>query len=190
MTLTLYNTLTRKKEVFNPTDPKRVTMYNCGPTVYSYAHIGNARAAVAADVLFRVLRHIYGAEHVVYARNITDVDDKIIKASIETGESIKAITKKFTKIYQDDLKALGCLEPTLEPRATEHMDEMIVMIETLLSEPKDKEEKYAYKADGHVFFNVRSYKKYGKLSGNTLDQLRKGERIDDEEYARKKNAAD
>ena len=115
MDLTLYNSLTRKKEVFTPKDPKRVTMYNCGPTVYSYAHIGNARAAVVADVLFRVLRHIYGETHVEYARNITDVDDKIIKAANEQGVPISEITEKYAKIYNDDLAALGCLPPTHQP---------------------------------------------------------------------------
>jgi len=110
--LTLYNSLTREKQQFIPQDPKRVTMYNCGPTVYSYAHIGNARAAVVADVLFRVLRHIYGEEHVVYARNLTDIDDKIIKAATEQGVEISVITEKFAKIYQEDLAALNCLEPT------------------------------------------------------------------------------
>ena len=184
MKLKLYNSLSREKEDFVPQDENRVTMYNCGPTVYSYAHIGNARAAVAADVLFRVLRHIYGEDHVVYARNLTDIDDKIIAASAETGEPIEAITKKFTKIYQDDLKALGCLEPNIEPRATDHMDEMIAMISGLM------DGGYAYASEGHVFFDISKYDDYGKLSGNTLDQLRKGERVDDEEYARKKNAAD
>ncbi len=184
MTLTLYNTLSRKKEVFKPADPDRVTMYNCGPTVYSYAHIGNARAAVAADVLFRVLRHIYGEDHVVYARNITDVDDKIIKTAAETGEDISAITAKYAKIYNEDLAALGCLSPTLQPKATEHMDEMIAMISKLIADG------YAYEAEGHVFFDISKYEAYGELSGNTLDQLRRGERVEDEEYARKKNAAD
>jgi len=184
MKLKLYNSLTREKEVFKPMDPKRVTMYNCGPTVYSYAHIGNARAAVAADVLFRVLRHIYGAEHVTYARNITDVEDKINAAAAKQGVEISVITEKFAKIYNDDLAALGCLMPTLQPKATDHMDEMITMIGTLM------DDGYAYAADDHVFFDISKYDDYGKLSGNTLDQLRKGERVDDEEYARKKNAAD
>lgn len=184
MTLILYNTLAREKQEFKPADPKRVTMYNCGPTVYSYAHIGNARAAVAADVLFRVLRHIYGEEHVIYARNITDVDDKINAAAAAQGVNISVITEKFAKIYNDDLAALGCLSPTLQPRATAHMAEMVTMIETLLGGG------FAYAADGHVFFDISKYEDYGNLSGNTLDQLRKGERVNDEEYARKKNAAD
>ena len=184
MKLKLYNSLSREKQDFVPQDPKRVTMYNCGPTVYSYAHIGNARAAVAADVLFRVLRHIYGEEHVVYARNITDVEDKINAAAAEQGVEISVITEKFAKIYNDDLAALGCLMPTMQPKATDHMDEMITMISGLMADG------FAYASEGHVFFDISKYDDYGKLSGNTLDQLRKGERVDDEEYARKKNAAD
>ena len=182
--LTLYNSLTRKKEPFIPQDSKRVTMYNCGPTVYSYAHIGNARAAVVADVLFRVLRHIYGEDAVVYARNLTDIDDKIIKAATEQGVEISAITEKFAKIYQDDLKALNCLEPTEEPKATTHIPDMIVMIAELI------EKGHAYESDGHVFFDVSTYEAYGKLSGNTLDALRGGDRVGEGEVARKKNAAD
>ncbi|MEE9272326.1 MAG: cysteine--tRNA ligase [Robiginitomaculum sp.] len=184
MKLKLYNSLKREKQDFIPQNPKRVTMYNCGPTVYSYAHIGNARAAVAADVLFRVLQHIYGEKHVVYARNITDVDDKINAVAIKQGVDISVITEKFTKIYNDDLAALGCLMPTMQPRATAHMDEMIAMIVTLLSDG------FAYQADGHVFFDISKYDDYGKLSGNTLVQLRKGDRVDKDEYARKKNAVD
>jgi len=182
--LTLYNSLTREKEQFIPQDPKRVTMYNCGPTVYSYAHIGNARAAVVADVLFRVLRHIYGEDAVVYARNLTDIDDKIIKAATEQGVEISAITEKFAKIYQDDLKALNCLEPTEEPKATTHIPDMIMMISELI------EKGHAYESDGHVFFDVSTYEAYGKLSGNTLDALRGGDRVGEGEVARKKNSAD
>ncbi|WP_418152583.1 cysteine--tRNA ligase [Litorimonas sp. RW-G-Af-16] len=182
--LTLYNSLTREKEIFTPQDPTRVTMYNCGPTVYSYAHIGNARAAVVADVLFRVLRHIYGEDHVIYARNITDVDDKIIKAATEQGVEISEITEKFAKIYQDDLAALGCLPPTHEPKATEHIGDMITMISKLIKDG------FAYESDGHVFFDVSKYDDYGKLSGNTLDALRGGDRVGEGEVARKKNSAD
>ncbi|MCF6220718.1 MAG: cysteine--tRNA ligase [Robiginitomaculum sp.] len=184
MELTLYNSLKREKQVFKPMNPKRVTMYNCGPTVYSYAHIGNARAAVVADVLFRVLRHIYGEDHVVYARNLTDVDDKIIKAAKELGVPISEITEKYAKIYQDDLAALNCLPPTSEPKATEHIGGMIDLIKTLLKDG------YAYESDGHVFFDVSKYDEYGQLSGNTLDALKKGDRVGEGEVARKKNAAD
>ena len=191
--LTLYNSLTRKKEPFTPKNPERVTMYNCGPTVYSYAHIGNARAAVVADVLFRVLRHIYpersdwkeGQEpRVIYARNITDVDDKIIAAAKEQGVDISDITRKFTKIYQDDLRAIGCLDPTHQPKATDNIGGMIEMISDLIA--KD----FAYASDGHVFFDVSKYDDYGKLSGNTLDALRGGDRVGEGEVARKRNAAD
>lgn len=188
--LTLYNSLTREKERFIPQDPKRVTMYNCGPTVYSYAHIGNARAAVVADVLFRVLRHIYGEDHVVYARNITDVDDKIIAAAKELSEKekrdvpISEITEKYARIYNEDLAAIGCLAPTHQPKATDHISHMIEMIEDLI------EKDFAYESDGHVFFDVSKYDHYGKLSGNTLAQLKKGDRVGEGEVARKRNAAD
>ena len=182
--LTLYNSLTRKKEPFVPQDPKRVTMYNCGPTVYSYAHIGNARAAVVADVLFRVLRHIYGEDHVVYARNITDVDDRIIQSAKETGKPISEITEKYGRIYNEDLAALNCLPPTHQPKCTGHIPEMITMIEDLI------EKGNAYASDGHVFFDVSTYADYGKLSGNTLDALRGGDRVGEGEVARKRNAAD
>jgi len=182
--LKLYNTLTRRKEVFTPQDPKRVTMYNCGPTVYSYAHIGNARAAVAADVLFRVLRHIYGEDHVVYARNITDVDDKIIQSAKEQGVDISDITEKYARIYNEDLAALGCLPPTHQPKCTGHIDCMVDMISDLLAKG------FAYESDGHVFFDVSKYEDYGKLSGNTLENLRGGDRVGEGEVARKKNSAD
>ena len=182
--LTLYNSLTRKKEVFKPQNPKRVTMYNCGPTVYSYAHIGNARAAVVADVLYRVLRHIYGQDHVVYARNITDVDDKIIQSAKEQGVDISVVTEKYAKIYNDDLAAIGCLPPTVQPKCTAHIDDMVAMISDLLSKG------FAYESDGHVFFDVSTYEDYGKLSGNTLENLRGGDRVGEGEVARKKNSAD
>ncbi len=182
--LTLYNSLTRRKETFTPINPKRVTMYNCGPTVYSYAHIGNARAAVVADVLFRVLRHIYGEDAVEYARNITDVDDKIIAAATEQGVPISDITEKYARIYNENLAALNCLPPTHQPKATENIGGMIDIIQTLLKDD------YAYASEGHVFFDVSKYDDYGKLSGNTLDALRGGDRVGEGEVARKKNAAD
>ena len=182
--LTLYNSLTRKKEVFVPQDPKRVTMYNCGPTVYSYAHIGNARAAVVADVLFRVLRHIYGEDHVIYARNITDVDDRIIQNAKETGRPISEITEKYARIYNDDLAAIGCLMPTEQPKCTAHIDGMTAMISDLI------EKGFAYESDGHVFFDVSKYEDYGQLSGNNLESLRGGDRVGEGEVARKRNSAD
>ncbi|RKQ69182.1 cysteinyl-tRNA synthetase [Litorimonas taeanensis] len=182
--LTLYNSLTRRKEDFTPQDPKRVTMYNCGPTVYSYAHIGNARAAVVADVLFRVLRHIYGEDHVVYARNITDVDDKIIASAKEQGVPISDITEKYARIYNEDLAAIGCLPPTHQPKATVHIPHMIEMISELI------EKDFAYESDGHVFFDVSKYDDYGKLSGNSLKALKGGDRVGEGETARKRNSAD
>ena len=180
--LTLYNSLTRKKEVFTPQDPKRVTMYNCGPTVYSYAHIGNARAAVVADVLFRVLRHIYGEDHVIYARNITDVDDKIIESAKEQGVDISVITEKYAKIYNEDLAAIGCLPPTAQPKATEHIQEMADIIITLM----DKD--IAYASEGHVLFDVTKMDDYGKLSGRKLDDNLAGARVVVASY--KRNAGD
>ena len=182
MKLKLYNSLSREKEVFKPQDPKRVTMYNCGPTVYSYAHIGNARAAVAADVLFRVLRHIYGAEHVVYARNITDVDDKIIKAAQELGVPMEELTEKYAKIYNEDLAALNCLEPTYQPKATDNIKEMADIIVQLL----DKD--IAYISEDHVLFDVTKMDDYGKLSGRNLDDNLAGARVEVASY--KRNAAD
>ncbi|MDA8708338.1 cysteine--tRNA ligase [Hellea sp.] len=182
--LTLYNSLTRQKEEFKPQNPKRVTMYNCGPTVYSYAHIGNARAAVVADVLFRVLRHIYGENHVVYARNITDVDDRIIQNAKETGRPISDITEKYARIYNEDLAAIGCLPPTEQPKCTAHIDGMVAMTSDLI------EKGFAYESDGHVFFDVSKYEDYGQLSGNNLESLRGGDRVGEGEVARKRNAAD
>ncbi|WP_026942444.1 cysteine--tRNA ligase [Hellea balneolensis] len=190
--LTLYNSLTRQKKVFTPQDPKRVTMYNCGPTVYSYAHIGNARAAVVADVLFRVLRHIYGEEHVIYARNITDVDDKIIESAKEQGVDISVITEKYANIYNEDLAAIGCLPPTEQPKATESIDEM----QDIIVELMDK--NIAYFSEGHILFDVTrmdEYAKekkmdtrYGKLSGRKLEDNLAGARVEVASY--KRNAGD
>lgn len=182
MTLKLYNSLSRKKEDFKPEDPNRVTMYVCGPTVYSYAHIGNGRSAVAFDVLFRMLRHHYGEDHVVYARNITDIDDKINKAAAEQNIDISVITRKFEKIYQDDLANLGNLSPTIQPRATETIDTIIAMLERLI------EAGHAYEADGHVLFHVPSYKDYGQLSRASQDEILAGARIDVASY--KKDPSD
>ncbi|MEL7232583.1 MAG: cysteine--tRNA ligase [Pseudomonadota bacterium] len=182
--LKLYNSLTREVEPFVPEDPSRVTIYNCGPTVWSYAHIGNARAAVVADVLFRVLRHIYGEEAVVYARNITDVDDKIIQASKDQGVPISEITEKYARIYNEDFAELNCLPPTFQPKATEHIGDMINLIRDLI------DKGHAYASNGHVFFDVSTYEDYGTLSGNTLENLRGGDRVGEGEVARKKNAAD
>ena len=174
--------MARDKRVFEPADPKRVTLYVCGPTVYSYAHIGNARSAVAFDLLFRVLRARYGAAHVVYARNITDIDDKIIKAAQETGEPIEAVTRKFADIYRADMGALGVLAPTLEPEATGHIAAMVAMMEKLIAEGA------AYAAEGHVLFSVDAYADYGKLSGADRDEMIAGARVEVAPY--KKSPAD
>lgn len=182
MTLKLYDTMRREKRVFEPADPQRVTLYVCGPTVYNYAHIGNARAAVAFDLLFRVLRQRYGADQVVYARNITDIDDKIINAAQETGAPIGAITEKFADIYRSDMAALGVLPPTLEPAATENIPGMIAMIEKLIAEGA------AYEGEGHVLFSIDSFDDYGKLSGVDRDEMIAGARVEVAPY--KKNAAD
>lgn len=180
--ITLYNSLSRTKEAFVPRDEKRITMYVCGPTVYNYAHIGNGRSAVTFDVLYRVLRHAYSAENVVYARNITDIDDKINASAKEQGIDISVITDKFTKIYQDDLKALGNLSPDLQPTATGSMDEIISMCERLIAAG------HAYVADNHVLFDVPSYEEYGQLSRADQDQVLAGARVDVASY--KKDPSD
>ncbi len=182
MALKIYDTMRREKRVFEPADPSRVTLYVCGPTVYSYAHIGNARAAVVFDLLFRVLRHRYGADHVLYARNITDIDDKIINAAKETGDPIEAVTKKFAAIYRNDMAALGVLPPTAEPAATDHIAAMVAMIEKLIAEGA------AYEGDGHVLFAIEKYSDYGKLSGVDRDEMIAGARVEVAPY--KKNPAD
>ena len=178
MPLFLHDTHARAKRPFEPADPSRVTLYVCGPTVYSYAHIGNARPAVVFDVLFRLLRQEYGADAVRYARNITDVDDKIITAAAESGEPIGAITERFDRIYNEDMAALGCLEPTLQPRATEHMAEMIAVIERLIARG------CAYAEQGHVLFDVASFPDYGSLSGRSVDDMIAGARVDVAPYKR------
>src|SRR3984893_2318980 len=131
MPLTLYNTLTRRKEAFEPLDPTRVRLYVCAPTVYDFAHIGNARAVVAFDLLYRVRHHEYGADHVKYVRNITDVEDKIMAAARENGEPIDTLTKRTTAIFHEDMASLGNLPPDVEPRATEYIGQMIALIERL-----------------------------------------------------------
>ena len=176
MSLILYNTLTRTKEAFTPADPARVTMYVCGPTVYNYAHIGNARPAVVFDVLFRLLSARY--PKVIYARNFTDVDDKINAAAQAQNVPITTITDKFKEIYQADTKALGVLPPTLEPCATDHIPQMIAMIETLLKNG------HAYEAEGHVLFNVPSFPAYGRLSGRNRDDMIAGVRVEVAPYKR------
>jgi len=170
--LKLYNTLSRERELFAPLDPERVRLYVCGPTVYDYAHIGNARPIIVFDVLFRLLREIYGAEHVVYVRNITDVDDKINARAAERNITIRELTEETNKVFQQDIADLGALPPTVQPRATEHIAEMIGIIEKLIASG------HAYAADGHVLFDVPSMPDYGSLSRRPLDDMIAGARVD------------
>jgi len=167
----LTNSLTRKKELFSPINSKSVTMYACGPTVYDIPHVGNARTLVVFDTLFRVLRMIYG-KNVKYVRNITDVDDKIIEISKKNKESIEKITSKVIKIFHKDCESLNCLNPSVEPKATEHIQEMIEMTKSLIKK------KFAYHIKGHVYFSVSTYNNYGKLSNKNLDELKSGTRIE------------
>jgi cysteinyl-tRNA synthetase len=171
-TIRLTNTRTRRKEAFEPIDPQNVRMYVCGPTVYDRAHLGNARPVVVFDVLYRLLRHVYGADHVTYVRNVTDVDDKINARAAETGRDIRAITDETLRWFHEDMAALGALPPTHEPRATEWIGAMIAMIGTLI------EKGHAYEANGHVLFRVRSYTDYGALSGRSVDDMIAGARVE------------
>jgi len=169
----LTNTKTRKKEVFTPIDADNVRMYVCGPTVYDRAHIGNARPVIVFDVLYRLLRHVYGADHVTYVRNFTDVDDKINARAEASGRSIREITDETTQWYLDDMRAVGALDPNEMPRATEYIPQMIAMIETLIA----KGHAYSDGA-GHVLFSVNSYEKYGALSGRSVDDMIAGARVE------------
>ena len=172
MTIHLYNTLTREKEVFAPIDLTNVRMYVCGPTVYDYAHIGNARPVVVFDTLYRLLCHAYGASHVTYVRNITDIGDKIMDAARANGESIADLTARTTKYYHDDMSALNALPPTKEPRATEYVPQMIAIMETLIVKG------FAYAAEGHVLFHVPAMSDYGQLSRRSLDDMIAGARVE------------
>jgi cysteinyl-tRNA synthetase len=184
MELKLYDTLTREKRVFKPLDPANVRMYVCGPTVYDFAHIGNARPVIVFDVLFRLLRHLYGAEHVTYVRNITDVDDKINARAAEEypalplNEAIRKVTEKTDRQFHDDVAALGCLPPTIEPRATDHIAEMRAMIDRLVASGN------AYVAEDNVLFSVPSDPDYGQLSRRPLDEMIAGARVDVAPYKR------
>ena len=172
MELRLYDTLTREKRVFITIDPDRVRMYVYGPTVYDFAHIGNARPVIVFDVLFRLLRHIYGAAHVTYVRNVTDVDDKINARAAERGISIQELTKTTYDNFKADVDALGCLPPTVEPRATEHIAQMKALIERLVKNG------CAYVAEDNVLFQVASMQDYGKLSKRSLDEMVAGARVE------------
>jgi cysteinyl-tRNA synthetase len=172
MELKLYDTLTREKRVFAPIDPARVRMYVCGPTVYDFAHIGNARPVIVFDVLYRLLRHLYGPEHVAYVRNITDVDDKINARAAERGVPIRELTEATYNNFKSDVAALGCLPPTVEPRATEHIEQMKVLIERLVAGG------HAYVAEDNVLFNVPSMPDYGQLSKRPLDEMIAGSRVE------------
>lgn len=174
--LRLTNTLTREKEIFEPRDPERITLYVCGPTVYNLAHIGNARPVVVFDMLYRVLRALY--PQVIYARNITDIDDKIIAAARERKEGIEAVTQEFTEKYREDMAQLNTLPPDLEPRATDNIDPMQSLITQLI------ERGHAYAADGHVLFDVTSMSSYGALSGRNLDDMLAGARVEVASYKR------
>ena len=178
MQLRLHNTLTRRKEDFHPIDPNRVRLYVCGPTVYQRIHVGNARAFVVFDVLYRLLRHLYGADHVVYVRNITDIDDKIMDQAAQNGEDIRTLTERTAAQFREDLTALGCLPPTHEPRATEHVPGMVALIGELIARG------HAYAAEGHVLFSVPSMPAYGRLSGRNRDEQIAGARIDVAPYKR------
>ena len=179
----LHNTKTRQKEVFAPIDRSDVRMYVCGPTVYDRAHLGNARPVVVFDVLYRLLRAVYGADHVTYARNFTDVDDKINARAAESGRPIGEITAETTQWFLDDMGALGALEPSHMPRATEYIPQMVAMIEDLIAKG------HAYAAEGHVLFAVDSWKEgYGKLSGRSVDDMIAGARVEVAPY--KKNPMD
>ncbi len=178
--LSITNTLSRKKEPFEPLDAGHVRMYVCGPTVYDFAHIGNARPVVVFDVLYRLLKHLY--PRVTYVRNITDVDDKIIAASKETGGPIETITQRFAEIYRDDMASLNALPPDVEPCATDHIPQMIAMMEKLIAS------EHAYAAEDHVLFSVQSMADYGKLSRHSRDELIAGARVEVAPY--KKDPAD
>ncbi|MEY8831261.1 cysteine--tRNA ligase [Sedimentitalea sp. XS_ASV28] len=183
MTIKLHNTKTRKKEPFDPIDPGNVRMYVCGPTVYDRAHLGNARPVVVFDVLYRLLRHTYGADHVTYVRNFTDVDDKINARAAESGRSIGEITSETTQWFLDDMAALGALEPDHMPRATQYIPQMVAMIEELIGKG------HAYEAEGHVLFAVDSWREgYGRLSGRSVDDMIAGARVEVAPY--KKNPMD
>ena len=170
--LYLTNSLTKQKEIFKPINSEKITLYACGPTVYDKPHVGNARALVIFDLLFRVLKEIYGKTKVIYVRNITDIDDKIIEASKKRGISISELTNEVTKEFRLNCISLFCMKPTVEPKATDHVNEMISMTDNLIKL------KAAYEKKGHVYFSVSSFKGYGKLSNKKIDELKIGARVE------------
>jgi cysteinyl-tRNA synthetase len=178
VTIRLHNTLTRAKEDFAPIDARNVRLYVCGPTVHDFAHIGNGRAFTVFDVLYRLLRHAYGAANVAYVRNITDIEDKINAAARKNGETIRALTERTTAAFHADMAALGNLPPDIEPRATEHIPRMIAMIATLI------DGGFAYEAEGHVLFSIAAMPDYGRLSRKNLDEQREGARVEVAPYKR------
>jgi len=180
--LNFFNTLSNKREKFTPINNNKIGMYVCGPTVYDFPHIGNARPLVVFDVLFRLLRNLYGKNKVTYVRNITDIDDKIIEASQKKQKNIKELTETITKSFHEDCNYLNCLNPTYEPKATEHIKEMINMVSNLLKN------NHAYENERHVYFSVSSFKNYGKLSNKNSEQLVAGSRVEISKY--KKNPLD
>ena len=177
-----YDTYSNTKKLFTPLDTSNVRMYVCGPTVYDYAHVGNARPVIVFDIVYRMLQFKYGSDHVTYVRNITDVDDKIIEASNSLNEDINTLTKRTIDYFHDDADYVGALQPNVEPKATDHILEMIDIIEKLI------EKNHAYEADGNVLFAVNTFDNYGNLSGKSLEDLIAGARVEVADY--KKNPAD
>ena len=182
MTLHLYDTFSKSKRLFEPIDPANVRMYVCGPTVYDYPHVGNARPVIVFDILFRILQHIYGEKKVTYVRNITDVDDKIIATAKENNEEVRDLTERTISYFHDDSNYVGTLSPTVEPKATDHISEMIDIIEILI------QKELAYESEGNVLFSTRKFNDYGKLSGKNLEDLIAGARVETESF--KKDPSD
>ena len=182
MTLHLYDTFSKSKRLFEPIDPENVRMYVCGPTVYDYPHVGNARPVIVFDILFRILQHIYGEKKVTYVRNITDVDDKIIATAKENNEEVRDLTERTIGYFHNDSNYVGTLSPTVEPKATDHISEMIDIIEILI------QKELAYESEGNVLFSTRKFNDYGKLSGKNLEDLIAGARVETESF--KKDPSD
>ena len=178
MPLQIYDTFSNEKKLFEPIDPSNVRMYVCGPTVYDFPHVGNARPVIVFDLLFRLLRRIYGIDNVTYVRNITDVDDKIITAASENNEDIKSLTERTIKFFRDDADYIGALEPTFEPKATDYINDMINIISCLI------EKDYAYVSEDNVLFSASKFSKYGQLSGKNLEEMIAGSRVEVESFKR------